>query len=87
MKKIIIGALLALTVWTGYRTEICIGRVIDDHGNGKEYNGESYYNYIAYSPEYKENDIILTYFLLNPLNTAEDDYIIRHDIRLFADTK
>ena len=82
MAKIIIGALLALTVWTGYRSEICIGRVLDNDGNGKEYNGESYYNYIAYPDKYGENDIILTYFLKNPLNNYEDDYIIRIDKRL-----
>lgn len=82
MKKIAIIILLASAVWTGYRTEICIGRVIDDQGNGKEYNGESYYNYIAYPDKYNQDDIILTYFLKNPLNTAEDDYIIRHDIRI-----
>ena len=82
MKKIAIIILLASAVWTGYRTELTIGRVIDDQGNGKEYNGESFYNYIAYPDKYSENDIILTYFLLNPLNTAEDDYIIRQDIRI-----
>jgi len=82
MAKIIIGALLALTIWTGYRSEICIGRVLDNDGNGKEYNGESYYNYIAYPDKYGENDIILTYFLKNPLNNYEDDYIIRIDKRL-----
>ena len=82
MKKIAIIILLASAIWTGYRTEICIGRVIDGNGNGKEYNGESYYNYIAYPEKYGENDIILTYFLKNPLNNECDDYIIRHDIRI-----
>ena len=82
MAKIIIGAVLALTVWTGYRSEITVGRVLDNEGNGKEYNGEAYYNYIAYPDKYNENDIILTYFLRNPLNNAEDDYIIRIDKRL-----
>lgn len=85
MKKVIIGALLALTVWTGYRTEIDFGRVLNNQGDGKLYNGESYYNYIAYPDKYKENDIIMTVCLLNPLNNACDDIIIRHDVRLFKD--
>ena len=82
MAKIIIGAVLALTVWTGYRSEITVGRVIDQDGNGKEYNGEAYYNYIAYPDKYNQDDIILTYFLKNPLNNECDDYIIRRDVRL-----
>lgn len=82
MKRIILLALMIPVLWTAHRTEFTIGRVLNNQGDGKEYNGESYYNYIAYPPEYHENDIILTYFLLNPLNNECDDIIIRHDIRL-----
>lgn len=85
MKRIIITALMAAMIWTGYRTEIDFGRVLNNDGDGKLYNGESYYNYIAYPEQYKENDIIMTIELLNPLNNAEDDIIIRHDVRLFKD--
>lgn len=85
MKKIIITALMAAMIWTGYRTEIDFGRVLNNNGDGKLYNGESYYNYIAYPDCYKQNDIIMTFELLNPLNTACDDVIIRHDVRLFKD--
>jgi hypothetical protein len=85
MKRIIITALLATMIWTGYRTEIDFGRVLNNDGDGKLYNGESYYNYIAYPEQYKENDIVMTVCLLNPLNNAEDDIIIRHDVRLFKD--
>lgn len=82
MKRIILLALMIPMIWTAHRTEITVGRVLNNDGDGKEYNGESYYNYIAYPDKYKENDIILTYFLLNPLNNECDDIIIRHDIRL-----
>ena len=85
MKRIIITALMAAMIWTGYRTEIDFGRVLNNDGDGKLYNGESYYNYIAYPDKYKENDIIMTIELLNPLNIAEDDIIIRRDVRLFKD--
>lgn len=85
MKKIIITALMAAMIWTGYRTEIDFGRVLNNDGDGKLYNGESYYNYICYPPEYHTNDIIMTIELLNPLNNACDDIIIRHDVRLFKD--
>ena len=89
MKKIILLALItvALTAWIGYRTDIDVGRVVNDQGDGKLYNGEAYYNYIAYPPEYEQDDIILTVCILNPLNNYCDDIIIRHDVRLFKNTK
>ena len=82
MKRYLLLALIIPALWIAHRTEFTVGRVFNNDGDGKEYNGESYYNYIAYPPEYKENDIILTYFMLNPLNNECDDIIIRHDIRL-----
>ena len=84
MKKIILLALLtvSMTGWIAHRTDIDIGRVLNDQGDGKLYNGESFYNYIWYPPQYKENDIVLTVCFLNPLNNECDDILIRHDVRL-----
>ena len=28
--------------------DVTVGRCLDEQGNGKEYNGEPYYNYINY---------------------------------------
>ena len=83
MKKICIFIILALFLWLGYRSELCFGRVLNEDGDGKEYNGEVYYNYIAYGEEYHTNDIVMTYFLLNPFNNYFDDYIYRKDFLIF----
>lgn len=46
--------------------DVTIGRCIDNMGNGKEYNGESYYNYIKYDEtKIHENDIVVTGLILN----------------------
>ena len=46
--------------------DISVGRCIDNAGNGKEYNGEPYYNYIKYDEsKIHENDIVVTGFILN----------------------
>lgn len=84
MKKIILLATMALTLtgWIAHRTDIDVGRVLNNDGDGKLYNGESFYNYIYYPPQFKENDIVLTVCLLNPLNNYCDDIIIRQDFRL-----
>ena len=83
MKKYIIIIIAILAAWTAYRTDVDFGRVLNDNGDGKLYNGESYYNYIAYPEEYHTNDIILTVCVLNPLNNECDDIIYRYDLRLF----
>ena len=83
MKKIIILIALIPVLWLAHRTEFDVGRVLNEDGDGKLYNGESYYNYIWYPPEYHTDDIVMTVCLLNPLNNYYDDIIIRHDIRLF----
>ena len=83
MKKIIILAALIPCLWIAHRTEIDIGRVVNNQGDGKLYNGESFYNYIHYPAKYHENDIILTVDIMNPLNNYCDDTIFRYDIRLF----
>lgn len=82
MKKCLVVLTILCTVWLCFRTEFTVGRVLDNSGNGKEYNGEPYYNYIHYDG-YNENDIILTYFLYNPLNAYEDDIVVRKDFRIF----
>lgn len=52
--------------------DISVGRCIDNAGNGKEYNGEPYYNYIKYDEsEVHENDIVVTGFILNEYGEYE----------------
>ena len=85
MKKIILLALLtvSMTGWIAHRTDIDFGRVLNEDGDGKLYNGESYYNYIAYPDRYHTDDIIMTICILNPLNNECDDIIYRTDCRIF----
>lgn len=53
-------------------TDIVIGRCVNDLGDGKEYNGEPYYNYIYYDSEtIHENDIVVTGFILNRYGECE----------------
>lgn len=53
--------------------DISIGRCVDDLGNGKEYNGEPYYNYICYDGHgnINKNDIVITGFILNEYGECE----------------
>lgn len=88
MKKAIIITLLTIlagsSAWVAHRTEADFGRVLNNQGDGKLYNGEDFYNYIRYDEDrFHQDDIILTVDLLNPLNTYEDDIIWRYDIRVF----
>ena len=84
MKKYIIIGLLAIsTLWMNHRTDVDFGRVLNEDGDGKLYNGESYYNYIAYPEQYHTDDIIMTICILNPLNNECDDIIYRTDCRIF----
>ena len=54
-------------------TDISIGRCMDNAGNGKEYNGEPYYNYIHYDENtIHENDIVVTGFILNEYGECEE---------------
>ena len=84
-KYIIIAALLILSsAWIFHRSEFDVGRVLNNQGDGKLYNGEPYYNYIHYDVErFSENDIVFTYNLLNPFNTYCDDILFRYDVRIF----
>lgn len=53
--------------------EVAIGRCVDNQGNGKEYNGEPYYNYIRYNENnIHENDIVVTGFILNEYGECEE---------------
>lgn len=53
--------------------DVSVGRCLDEQGNGKEYNGEPYYNYIKYDEsEIKENDIVVTGFILNSYGECEE---------------
>lgn len=52
--------------------DISVGRCIDNAGNGKEYNGEPYYNYIKYDENIiHKNDIVVTGFILNKYGECE----------------
>ena len=52
--------------------DISVGRCMDNAGNGKEYNGEPYYNYIKYDENIiHENDIVVTGFILNEYGECE----------------
>ena len=52
--------------------DVTVGRCLDNAGNGKEYNGEPYYNYIKYDEsEIHENDIVVTGFILNEYGECE----------------
>ena len=61
----ILTSLLAATMFLSPFVEFCVGRCLDNDGNGKEYNGEPYYNYIHYPETVSENDIVLTMFILD----------------------
>lgn len=62
------------------RSEFDKGICLNSDGDGKVYNGESYYNYINYSrTDASEGDELITYELLNPLNNACDDIVLRID--------
>lgn len=65
--------------------DITVGRCMDDFGNGKEYNGEPYYNYIKYDEtEVHENDVVITGFVLNRYGECEERLF---DIVILKDTK
>jgi len=62
--------------------EKCIGKCVDEKGNGKIINcRDKDYDYISYRcvDGVKSGDTIITYFIYNPENNAEDDIIERFD--------
>ena len=68
---LIISLLVLLTVLNPF-VDVTVGRCMDNVGNGKEYNGEPYYNYIKYNEtEVHENDIVVTGFILNRYGECE----------------
>ena len=81
MFTIILSLILVLNPFI----EVTVGRCTDNLGNGKEYNGEPYYNYIKYNEsEVFENDIVVTGFILN----SEGEYEERlFDTVVFRDAK
>ena len=89
MKKKIIATILLIAglalSWLFYRTEISIGRCLNECGDGKLYNGEEFYNYICYPEWVRTNDIVMTVDLLNPLNNYCDDTVFRYDVVVLED--
>ena len=80
----IISLMVLLTVLNPF-LEVTVGRCTDAFGNGKEYNGEPYYNYIKYNEtEIHENDIVVTGFILNKYGECEERLF---DIVILKDTK
>lgn len=81
MKKAIITAILAITAYTAvFRTECEKGLCLNEQGDGMIYNADPNYNYISYrSTNAQTGDKVFTVLVLNPLNTAPDDYIYRRD--------
>lgn len=68
----IIIILFALISLLNPFVDVSVGRCIDNAGNGKEYNGEPYYNYIHYDENtIHENDIVVTGFILNEYGECE----------------
>ena len=68
----IIILLVLLSVLNPF-VDVSVGRCVDNAGNGKEYNGEPYYNYIKYDEsEVHENDIVVTGFILNSYGECEE---------------
>ena len=81
MFTIILSLILVLNPFI----EVIVGRCTDNLGNGKEYNGEPYYNYIKYDEsEVFENDIVVTGFILNSEGECEERLF---DTVVFRDTK
>lgn len=76
--------LMAVMTLVNPFVEVTVGRCTDNLGNGKEYNGEPYYNYIKYdASEIHENDIVVTGFVLDSYGEAEE----RFDVVVFKDAK
>lgn len=76
--------LMAVMTLVNPFVEVTVGRCTDDLGNGKEYNGEPYYNYIKYdASEIHENDIVITGLVLDSYGEAEE----RFDVVVFKDAK
>lgn len=81
MKKAIIYTLLAMAAYTAvFRTELDKGVCLNNEQDGMIYNSDPEYNYISYrSTDARPGDKVITVLILNPLNTAPDDYIYRND--------
>ena len=81
---LIISLMVLLMVLNPF-VDVTVGRCMDNAGNGKEYNGEPYYNYIAYDEtKIKENDIVVTGFILNRYGECEERLF---DIVILKDAK
>ena len=80
----VISLFVLLTVLNPF-VDVTVGRCTDNLGNGKEYNGEPYYNYIKYDEtEVHENDVVVTGFILNSYGECEERLF---DIVILKDTK
>ncbi|MBO7731092.1 MAG: hypothetical protein J6S67_01015 [Methanobrevibacter sp.] len=81
-----ISFLVLLTLLNPF-VDVTVGRCVDNAGNGKEYNGEPYYNYIKYDEsEVHEDDVVVTGFILNSYGECEErlfDVVILKDAKEF----
>ena len=78
-RKILLAIAIMVVIWVGVRTEIDLGKCLDNDGNGVCYNYDAPYNYIGYPEPIKANDVVVTVLVLNPLNVEIDDFIYRKD--------
>lgn len=63
--------------------EVCVGKVLDNKGNGKILNTRSKYNYISYRRlPYKKGTKVRTYLVYNPYNNHEDGIVERFDEKM-----
>ena len=84
MNTIIIVLVALISLFNPF-VDVTVGRCMDNAGNGKEYNGEPYYNYIKYDEsEVHENDIVVTGFILNRYGECEErlfDAVVLRDAK------
>ena len=63
--------------------EVCVGKVLDNKGNGKILNTRSKYNYISYRRTgFRKGTKVRTYLVYSPYNNHEDGIVKRFDEKM-----